>query len=175
MQVKKGEWPEKISWGLKASIERLWDVGLLNRHGNDYTAVFPDDDEKRDENLIWLPNALVSGTSEGEDSPVKRIRRSGDIWTLRLLVELYHAQNLRDDYGVERRFLYQRFERRKVGERGFYTIWGFKAAKLNLTWDGPFAAHESRQKSEGEVDHPVWDDVTRLEATRIANIRSPPM
>jgi hypothetical protein len=53
--------------------------------------------------LIWLPNALVKGapTFDGP-APVTQLRMSGDLWTLRLLIDLYHAHHLASDYGALR-------------------------------------------------------------------------
>ncbi len=52
---------------------------------------------------IWLPNELVTGAA-GEIPPLELVRQTQDPMTLRLLVEMYHAQNLREDGGVSRRF-----------------------------------------------------------------------
>lgn len=49
---------------------------------------------------IWLPNALVDGAA-GEVPPVARIRQTQNPMALRLLVELYREQNLREDSGVK--------------------------------------------------------------------------
>jgi hypothetical protein len=75
-------------------LSHLEGLGLIRREldGN-YTV------DNGPSNLIWLPNTLVTGTEKGEDSPVCRLRRAGDIWTLRLLIDLYHVHNLRDDGG----------------------------------------------------------------------------
>lgn len=80
---------------------------------------------------VWLPNALVLGAAN-EPSPVERVRQTTDAMCLRLLVDLYSEQNLRDDGGVSRKVTYQKHERTKVGERGEYIVWGFK--KSNQQW-----------------------------------------
>jgi hypothetical protein len=160
-QIERRDWPRNVSDSFRISIQLLCDIGLLNDREDGYTAVFPEGEDAQAEDLIWLPNALVSGTPNGEDSPLKRVRRSGNIWTLRLLVELYHAHSLRDDYGIERSVTYQKFERRKVGERSCYTIWGFESGNRFFMHDRRFAAHWSRPTRE-EKDHPVWDDLTCL-------------
>lgn len=48
---------------------------------------------------IFLPNALMTGAA-GETPPVELVRQTQDPMTLRLLVDLYHAQNLREDGGL---------------------------------------------------------------------------
>jgi hypothetical protein len=115
------------------------------------------------ETIIWLPNALVQGTIKGEEPPVKRVRSAGCLWTLRLLIDLYAAQNLRDDAGISPQVIRENFERKKIGERGAHTIWGFKYAQRTLTWIGPFAAHKKRKKESQEADHPAWTSVKQLE------------
>jgi hypothetical protein len=110
---------------------------------------------------IWLPNTLVTGTDRGEESPVRRLRSAGYIWTLRLLVDLYHAQNLRDDGGISPRILCEKYERTLVGQQGIFNIWAFKSGQQWLKWNGPFAAHQTRPQAKGE-DHPVWENIKQL-------------
>jgi hypothetical protein len=73
---------------------------------------------------IWLPNALVDGAAD-EPTPVSRIRQSQDMMALRLFVELYAEQNLREDGGVSPFVVYGHFERERLGERGQWAIWRF--------------------------------------------------
>jgi hypothetical protein len=80
-------------------VEQLEAKGLLcHLPGRGYEVLAPP--EPADPELIWLPNTLVTGTTKGEEPPVKRLRATGDIETLRLLVDLYGAHNLRDDGGI---------------------------------------------------------------------------
>jgi hypothetical protein len=159
-RVKQGNWPKRVSTDFRESVNRLRRIGLLPRDPNDSIAS-SEVEPKQADNLIWLPNTLVSGTSEGEDSPLRRVRRCGDVWTLRLLVELYHAHNLRDDGGIERRFLRKKYERRKVGERGIYTVWGFQPGAASINLNGILASHEQRPRRQDQ-DHPIWVDIDRL-------------
>jgi hypothetical protein len=46
---------------------------------------------------------------------------------LRLLVELYSIQNLREDGGIQRRALYRSYERMRIAECGPWTVWGFRS------------------------------------------------
>ena len=109
---------------------------------------------------IWLPKSIVMGTPSGEESPVLRLRSAGCLWTLRLFVDLYSAQNLRDDGGINPRLIWWNFERRKIGEQGAYTVWGFKPGdKRLMPSSGPFAAHESRKKAKAADNSPCWDSV----------------
>jgi hypothetical protein len=115
--------------------------------------------------LIWLPNSIVKGTPSGEESPVLRLRGAGCLWTLRLFVDLYSAQNLRDDGGINPRLVWRPFERRKIGEQGAYTVWGFKPG-IGKLWPtcGPFAAHESRKKAKPKDCSPTWESINLMEA-----------
>jgi hypothetical protein len=119
-------------------------------------------DEDDDGERIWLPNTLVTGTKSGEVSPVQRLRGAGDEWALRLLVDLYHAQNLRDDGGISPLVLRQKFTRERIAEQGIYSVWGFKVGDLSGSWTGPFAPHKGRRKTKGQSDEPLWDSVGLL-------------
>jgi len=115
------------------------------------------------DNLIWLPNSIVTGTNKGEDSPVRRLRSTGDIWALRLFVDLYSAQNLRDDGGIDPRMVREQFERRLVAEQGIYSVWGFRPGTGSHWWSGPFNAHKTRQKRSADSEPPCWDSLKLLE------------
>jgi hypothetical protein len=78
-------------------------------------------------------------------------------------VDLYSAQNLRDDGGISRTIIKKEFERMKVGEQGAYALWGFKSKCLSGSWVGPIAAHRSRQKRNPKEDEPLWESVELLQ------------
>jgi hypothetical protein len=111
--------------------------------------------------LIWLPNTLVTGTAKGEDSPSRRLRGGGDIWTLRLFIDLYHAHNLRDNGGINPTVLRENYSRVLVGEQGVFKVWGFRAEHYAGSWTGPFREHRSRPTAAGK-DHPIWESVNNL-------------
>ena len=113
------------------------------------------------ESLIWLPNALITGTVKAEESPVRRLRRSGDVWTLRLLVDLYASQNLRDDGGISPLVLRQNYDRRRIGEQGIFNVWAFRPGDRTVTWTTALTPHGLRPQ-EGK-EHPIWDSIRRLE------------
>lgn len=100
------------------------------------------------EELIWLPNTIVTGTDRGEESPVRKLRMTGDIWALRLFIDLYHAQNLRDDGGISPAVLRECYDAQQVGERATWIAWAFRPRQITLWWEpgksAPFAAHRSR-------------------------------
>ena len=127
-----------------------------------YELILPNEVNGDLEERIWLPNTIVVGTPAGTDQPpVHRIRSAGDVWALRLFVDLYHAQNLRDDGGISPNVLKQNFDRERVAEQGIYVVWAFRPGKLSGNWEGPFAAQRMRQHKKG-TDHPVWHSVRLL-------------
>ena len=82
---------------------------------------------------IWLPNEFVTGAHD-ETPPLELLRQTQDVMALRLAVDLYHAQNLRDDGGVSRTITWQRYERFEVGRQGQFTVWGFRQDSTWVTW-----------------------------------------
>ena len=75
--------------------------------------------------------------------------------TLRLLVDLYHVQNLRDDGGVSRKLTWRKYERFEVGRQAQFTVWGFRYEQEFVTWSGPALCHRREkltveEKAEGE-------------------------
>jgi hypothetical protein len=95
--------------------------------------------------LIWLPNELVTGAAD-EVPPLELVRQTQDPMTLRLLIEMYHAQNLRADGGVSRRLLRKEFERVKVGEQAQFVVWGFRGAAEWVNWDDRLTEPHRREK-----------------------------
>lgn len=83
--------------------------------------------------LIWLPNSLVDGAVD-EIAPVARVRQCQDAMALRLLVDLYSAQNLREDGGVSTSVVRCEYEREAIGQRGLWTIWAFRESVQSVTW-----------------------------------------
>lgn len=157
--IKAGKQPSTKP--ARGAAERLVSSGLVQKlaDGGYRDLLQPDSDPSAE--YIWLPNTLVTGTDQGEDSPVRRLRSAGDVWTLRLLVDLYHAQNLRDDGGISPRILCQQYERELVGEQGVFKVWAFRSSQRYLRWSGPLASHQSRPEVEGK-NHPIWENIAQL-------------
>ena len=153
----KGEFWEPYECRYLKRFETLLDAGLIwaGSEEHAYTRDLSPDP-------IWLPNTIVTGTTNGEDSPIRRLRRSGDIWALRLFVDLYHSHNLRDDGGISPWLFRKRFDRKQIGQHGIFTLWAFKSGGEELWWKGPLKVHRSRQHSNG-VEHPVWSNIRLLE------------
>jgi hypothetical protein len=146
------------SYPRKHQLRALEARGVVARQSDgSYTAV----DATNSENLIWLPNTLITGTEAGEDPPVRRLRSAGDLWTLRLLIDLFHAQNLRDDGGISIRLLPQKYERVLVGEQGIFNVWAFKPGRSDAWFSGCFEAHKDRPR-DAAGNHPIWKSIHHL-------------
>jgi hypothetical protein len=143
--------------------EGLYQRGLLSKDAQGIYKLSEPLAENSGEYSIWLPNAIVTATSHGEESPVQRLRSAGCIWTLRLFVDLYTAQNLRDDGGISPLVVRAVYERKQIGQQGTYVIWGFKQKQLAGQYSGPFAPHSKRQPKKANDDPPVWDSVHLLQ------------
>ena len=70
--------------------------------------------------------------------------------TLRLLVDLYHAQDLREDGGVSRGVTHQTFERVHVGQCGRFLVWGFKHHTTTVCWGPVTGCHKREALSREE-------------------------
>jgi hypothetical protein len=147
-----------------ATLSKLEAAGLLRRDvSGNYSVINSIPLEAVEPEQIWLPNTIITGTHRNEELPIRRLRSAGDLWTLRLFIDLYHAQNLRDDGGISPAVLRQQYERKMVGEQGIFRIWAFRPGIRTIWWNGPFSPHETRKKAKPEDDHPIWDSVYRLE------------
>jgi hypothetical protein len=123
--------------------ERLCQRGLLSRDTQGVYKLPEPATEDSGDSSIWLPNEIVKGTTRGEESPVRRLRSAGCIWTLRLFVDLYSAQNLRDDGGIGPRLIWRIRPAGRSGSKVHTRIWGFKPGRIvSHWWTGPFAAHQ---------------------------------
>jgi hypothetical protein len=156
-KLRNNEIPAKKTYDQRQDLKRMAELGVLHRQGDDYSLDFP----PMEPDVIWLPNTIVTGTDRGEESPVRRVRSGGDVWTLRLFVDLYHAHNLRDDGGISPRVIFEKYERKSVGQQGIFNIWAFRRERRFFTCTGPFVAHAQRHAKTDEI-HPVWENVDQL-------------
>ena len=115
----------------KEAIEALCNAELVTKGGK---PARPNYKLKKEGDLIWLPRTLVEGAAN-ELVPLVKLRQTQDHMALRLLVELYTAQNLREDGGINTKTVYQSFERRKAGQHGAYTVWCFTGGTSFVCWD----------------------------------------
>jgi len=98
---------------------------------------------------IWLPNSIVDGVS-GNPPPVELIRQSQESLLLRLLVDFYHEQNLREDDGISPALVYVNYERERLGEHSQFVVWGFEAGSTHV-YRGPASGPHYRAPSEEDV------------------------
>ncbi len=146
-------------------VDKLVDLGVLQKSDGRYI-VRPPPDPKPD--LIWLPNDLVTGTPKRETSPVERVRQTDDVLCLRLLVDLYHAQNLTDDGGISRGVIFKKYERTKVAEVSTFAVWSFKGKENEPTvWSHcEIASPHVVPKKDGQSDFSgFWTRLRVLEET----------
>jgi hypothetical protein len=144
--------------------------GLIWEKGGKYT-LKPEAQEEVSE-LIWLPNTIVTGTSAQEPSPLKRLRQSGDLWALRLLIDLYHAQNLSADGGISREAFRGNYTRKQYGQRGRHIVWGFtRTDGPNSSWASSHPATEAfwqaatitgKYETEKNKTWPAMQTLTRM-------------
>jgi hypothetical protein len=105
--------------------------------------------------LIWLPNELVTGAA-GETPPLELVRQTQDPMTLRLLIDLYHAQNLREDGGISRQIIYGKYERTQLGQQAQFVVWGFKH-QGGEAWDRwPISPHKYEPTEEEKKAGSGW-------------------
>jgi len=78
----------------------------------------------KDDALIWLPNELVTGI-ENAVPPLERVRQTGDVLCLRLLIDFYFINSPVDDGGIPRDCVFQAYERKDISETGNMIVYGF--------------------------------------------------
>ncbi|MGH7117086.1 MAG: hypothetical protein ACREE9_21645 [Stellaceae bacterium] len=116
--------------------------------------------------FLWLPKTFIDGAA-GEIPPLELIRQTQDAMALRLLVDLYHIHNLREDGGVARRLVWQQYHRVKIAERAQFAVWGFTAGHYSMYWDaGVTGPHRREQLTADEIEagaNPAIDFFRRLQ------------
>jgi hypothetical protein len=95
---------------------------------------------------IWVPNAVVTG-ADREVPPLERLRQTQDVLALRLFVELYLAQDLKEDGGIGRQYLERAYDREKVASCAEYVVWGFKR-RADFTTSNPITGLEFSRVDE---------------------------
>lgn len=102
---------------------------------------------KDKENLIWLPNALVSGAAS-EVPPLARLRQSQNVEHLQAFVELYGLHDLVADGGLPRSLVYQPFEREFICDAGQFKVWGYRREEASCYLDGPLVRFKDRKSGQ---------------------------
>jgi len=131
-----------------------------------------------DAEWIWLPNAIVTSAAD-ETPPIELIRQSHNVAALRLFVDLYAAQSLAADGGVDWRQLRRSRGRIKVGEYGPYVIFGFEEVDSRIVQGRPpFLEPHLTGKNEKGPDGKMrdtgwpsfWDTLEVLTSTGLIEI-----
>jgi hypothetical protein len=158
----------KLSSNYKQWAEKWVADGVMWKLGDKFSVTPPLAESAAE--LIWLPNTLVTGTAKAEASPVKRLRSRGDIWALRLLIDLYQAQNLSADGGISRKVLKHEYERKKYGERGHHVVWGFKSKQSWASHHSSTKIFWDRKAAEKPNENPIWDSLKALQSMGLLTV-----
>jgi hypothetical protein len=140
-----------LSRNHRDQARRAVNKGWLVEHQGEFAIAPPE--IKPD--LIWLPNKLIDGAA-GETPPLELVRQTQDAMIVRLLIEMYHAQHLREDGGIFRQIILKKFERIEVGKQAQFTVWGFRPDEFDcrMWWRGFTEAHRcpptAEQKDKGK-------------------------
>jgi hypothetical protein len=110
--------------------------------------------------LVWLPTQLVTGAGR-EQTPLDIVREMSDVLALRLLVDLYDAQNLPEHWGINPLIIRQDWNREKVGERGEWVIWGFASNSLQAWKNETTEPHIKREKPKDNWEA-LWSRIHSL-------------
>ncbi len=111
------QWPT-----LESDVRAARVAGLILLSGN---GSWKANDPSTERNLVWMPNTFVTGTSAGEVPPLRRLRETGAVDALRLVVDLYASHHLADDGGVSPRVVSQPWERHVIATTEHYSVLGF--------------------------------------------------
>ncbi|HJS84628.1 MAG TPA: hypothetical protein VJ779_04145 [Acetobacteraceae bacterium] len=140
--------------------------------GGTYVPICYDAEAAAKPDWIWLPNALVDGAGDNLVPPLELVRQTQNPAALRLLIDLYHAQELASDGGIHWRSVRQSFVRHVVGQRGPYVVYGFSPDEEQAWADKPFVrAHMTGEMDEGadgkqdrgwRVFWTAWNELIRL-------------
>ena len=114
----------------KDAIDALCNAGIVTKGGKPTRPLYK---LKKEGAMVWLPRTLVEGAAN-EVAPVAKMRQTQDPMTLRLLVELYLSQNLREDGGISTKTVYSTYERRRAAEYGSYIVWDFTSGSTYVAW-----------------------------------------
>lgn len=130
----------------KPAIEKLIQAGLVTL-AESSTKARPRYKLKISDDRIWLPKNVVMPLA-GEEPIVHRLRQVQDVLTLRLFVELYHAQNLAADGGIARSVYARAYEKTVCRDVGNMIYLGFMAGTNYMSWGAPVVDVHKGPKGE---------------------------
>ncbi len=108
----------------RGAIDQLVKAGLVTCQRGTTARAHPTYTLASGTDLVWLPQTLITGAG-AETPPLVWIRQTQDPMLLRLLVDLYAVQNLREHGGVDPSIVWVEYTRKQVGQRGARTVWEF--------------------------------------------------
>lgn len=150
-----------MAWSrAKTAIDSLAAAGLVIIGGSRTRPRYKLPDSERND-LIWLPNALVTGVAN-ESPPIARVRQSRTTDALELLVLLYASQDLLADGGLPRWLLHQDYHRETLLTRGANAVLAFKSLENRTCYlVGPLEKFKDPDTGE------AWDVLTILEDAQL--------
>lgn len=104
---------------------------------------------------LWLPNSLIDGVAM-ETPPIARLRQTQDVMALRLLIEFYGAQNLREDGGIAPTIFRWMYDREPLGEYGQFKVWRFFGGTLSAFHTTEILKPHFITERAGSKDYPFW-------------------
>ena len=116
-------------------IAEMIEAGLMSNIG---TAKLPKYELALGDTPTWMPNSVVMPLAK-EDSPIFRIRQTRNAEVLRMLVQLYHHQNLGFTDGITPEIVRGDYTADKIGVHGHLEV---------------YAVHSERTKS-CNLEHPM--------------------
>lgn len=128
-------------------IAQLEDAGLLANHG---TQKVPKYELTVGDDPVWLPNSLIMPV-EDETPVIKRLRQTRDVEVLRILVFLYHHQNLGHDLGIDPNILQFDMEIEHIGEHGAVNVCGLTDSSVDRTTQNNPLLNDSWWKRVGTL------------------------
>lgn len=153
-----------VRWSTaKEAINALLNLGIVTLKPGKSTR--PSYKLSKDGDLIWLPRSLIEGAAN-EVPPITKVRQTQDVMMLRLLVELYSAQNLREDGGVRAEVYRKNYDRRQAGQQAAYTVWDFTGNGGTTTWSEITRPHRREvltEKEREEGKNPAVDFFARAD------------
>jgi len=114
----------------------------------------------KDVDLIWLPNELVTGI-ENAVPPLERVRQTGDVLCLRLLIDFYFINSPVDDGGIPRDCVFQEYERKDISETGNMIVYGFNRSVMTCYLEHP-VVEPHLSWSENDECQDFWDRLNTL-------------
>lgn len=88
---------------------------------------------------VFLPNSLVDGAGE-PNPPLTRIRETQDPEVLGLLIRIYQHQNLADEHGICRDWIWSAGDVEAITDSREFNIWaGYREGMDYMRWGNPLS------------------------------------